>query len=230
MSKSKYWAIIVAAGSGKRMQNGVPKQYLPLDNKSIIEHSIEPFLTNPQVEKIMVVLAENDQDWPKLAIANNIKIMCTIGGDERYLSVLNGLIALQSMAVKDDWVLIHDAARPFITECEIDKLIQAVGAHAVGGLLGTSMISTVKEVVNNQVVKTIPRQNLWQAATPQMFRYELLVEALQVVLPEQVPSDCSQAIENLGYTPLMVECTQRNFKITCPADLELARNIVGDKN
>lgn len=223
----KYWAIIAASGSGQRMQNPIPKQYLPLANKSVIEYAVQPFLENPHIEKIVVVISTDDTYWHNLTLAQHPKIITAIGGNERYQTVLNGLTALQTCAADDDWVLVHDAARPLITTHEVDHLMQQVGAHAAGGLLGIPMFATVKRVTTeNQVVATVPRQDLWQAATPQMFRYGLLHKALAATLGDQVPSDCSQAIERLGYNPLMVECSARNFKITKPADLELAKKII----
>ena len=224
----KYWVIIAAAGSGQRMKNSTPKQYLPLGNKTVIECALAPFLENPQFEKVVVVIAENDFYWHGLTVTNHPKILTAIGDNERYQTVLNGLAALNAYASENDWVLVHDAARPLLTTSEIANLIKKLEGNNVGGLLAMPMFATVKQVdVENQVIATIPRQHLWQAATPQMFRYGVLTTALEAVVPEHVPSDCSQAVEKLGYNPLIVECSQRNFKITCPADLELAEKIVG---
>lgn len=226
----KCWVIIAASGIGQRMKNDIPKQYLPLANASVIEYAIRPFLENPYIEKVVVVIAANDMYWQKLPLAQHPKIITATGSKERYQTVLNGLTALQTYAADDDWVLVHDAARPLITSDEIEKLMQQVSNHAVGGSLGTPIFSTVKRIAAEQeVVSTVPRQDLWQAATPQMFRYGLLSQALATILPDQAPSDCSQAIECLGYHPLMIECSTRNFKVTCPADLELAENILSAK-
>jgi 2-C-methyl-D-erythritol 4-phosphate cytidylyltransferase len=228
VNNPKYWVVIAAAGIGQRMKNSIPKQYLPLSNKTVIEYALAPFLDNPQFEKIIVVIAENDSYWHNLMIASNPKILTVIGDAERYQTVLNGLAALNAYASENDWVLVHDAARPLITTNEITSLIIKLEGSNVGGLLAMPVFATIKQIdAENKVVTTVPRQHLWQAATPQMFRYGLLTKALQTVIPEQAPSDCSQAIEKLGYNPLIVECSQRNFKITCPADLELAQKIVG---
>lgn len=228
MSNPKYWVVIAASGIGQRMQCPIPKQYILLDKKTVIEHALIPFLNHSQFEKIVVVIAENDPYWHNLTIAKNPKILTAMGDAERYKTVLNGLTALKSYANENDWVLVHDAARPLITNNEITALMQRLEGHAVGGLLGVPMFATVKRVdAKNNVLETVPRQSLWQAATPQMFRYGLLTKALAAASSETAPSDCAQAIEQLGYTPLMVEGSQRNFKITCPADLELAQKIVG---
>jgi 2-C-methyl-D-erythritol 4-phosphate cytidylyltransferase len=203
------------------MQTNKPKQYLMLDNKTIIEHAMAPFLDHASIEKIVVVLSKDDHYFQTLSIAKHEKVITTQGGDLRAESVLNGLKALS--AEDNDWVLVHDAARPLISREEVDYLMETLSEHPAGGLLGTPINSTIKYVENNEVKKTVPRDGLWQALTPQMFRYGLLKQAL-----EKYPSatDCSSAIEQLGKTPRMVEGNPNNIKITRPEDLRLAERIL----
>jgi 2-C-methyl-D-erythritol 4-phosphate cytidylyltransferase len=218
---SRFFVIIAAAGIGSRMQADRPKQYLMLDDKTVIEHAIAPFLDHAFIEKIVVVLSKDDHYFQALSIAKHEKIFPTLGGDLRAQSVLNGLNAL--IAEENDWVLVHDAARPLISREEVDFLIETLSEHPVGGLLGTSINATIKYVERGEVKKTVSRDGLWQALTPQMFRYGLLKQALA-----KYPSatDCSSAIEQLGKMPHMVEGNPNNIKITRPEDLRLAERIL----
>lgn len=217
----KYWVIIAAAGIGSRMQADKPKQYLMLDDKMVIEHAMTPFLDHPLIEEVIVVLSKNDYYFKTLPIALHKKIASTEGGDTRAQSVFNGLDVL--LAEENDWVLVHDAARPLISREEVDYLMETLSEHPVGGLLGTPINATIKYVENNEVKKTVSRDGLWQALTPQMFRYGLLKQALA-----KYPSatDCSSAIEQLGKIPHMVEGNPNNIKITRPEDLRLAERIL----
>ena len=217
----QYWVVIAAAGSGARMQAEKPKQYLMLDDKTVMEHSASVFLNHPLIEKVMVVIAKDDHYFKNLSIASHQKIMTTHGAELRAQSVLNGLNALP--ADLDDWILVHDAARPLISFEDVDTLIETLHGHPVGGLLGCPINATIKYVENNEVKKTVSRDGLWQALTPQMFRYGLLKEALA-----KCPSatDCSGAVEHLGKMPRMVEGNPNNIKITRPDDLRLAERIL----
>jgi 2-C-methyl-D-erythritol 4-phosphate cytidylyltransferase len=220
----KLWMIVPAAGCGTRMHSDVPKQYLSLNHKTILEHTLLCLLSYLRFEKIVVVLAEGDRYWPNLNFQNNPKILLTIGGGERSHSVLNGLNKLAGIADKMDWVLVHDAARPCLQHSDIDKLVNTLREHPIGGLLGAPLRDTVKQVdQNNQITATLDRKIIWQAFTPQMFRYGLLCTALQnAISTNQYVTDEAAAIELMGEVPVLVEGRRDNIKITEPGDLALA--------
>jgi 2-C-methyl-D-erythritol 4-phosphate cytidylyltransferase len=227
-SAQNHYAIISAAGVGMRMGSGQPKQYLKIAGKTIIEHAIVPFLSSPQIKKIVVVLNPTDNTWKTLPIAHHEKIITTQGGEQRSHSVLNGLHALKTIATSNDWILVHDAVRPCLAMEDLDKLMQSLASHAVGGLLGVQVRDTLKRVDrNNQITATISRDNLWHALTPQMFRYEKLLHALQAAIAsKQLITDDAAAIELIGERPLMIEGRRDNIKITYPDDLLLAEKIL----
>ena len=219
-SHINYWAIVPAAGRSMRMNAPKAKQYLKLAGKTIIEHALAPLLDNPEIEKIVVVVAEDDAQWSNLPIAQSSKIITAIGGKERCHSVYNGLQTLQTYANTDDWVLIHDAARPLLKKQDLAHLMQALAEHSVGGLLGAPIHATIKRVNHhNTVLETIPRRHLWRAFTPQMFRYGILQQALEKTLPDNPTSDSAKAVEQLGYAPQMIEGASDNIKVTHAADL-----------
>jgi 2-C-methyl-D-erythritol 4-phosphate cytidylyltransferase len=223
----RYWVVISAAGTGQRCQSALPKQYLPLVGKTVIEYAIAPFLTQALIEKIVVVLAPNDQHWAQLSLASHPKIITTEGGAERYQSVLNGLDFLSDQADPQDWVLVHDAARPLLQANDLEQLLTQLADHPVGGLLGTPIHATLKKVVDQQVVQTVPRAGIWQALTPQMFRYGLLRTALQQASAQNAcPSDDAQAMETCGYQPVIIAGASDNLKITYPNDLVWAEKVL----
>ncbi len=219
-AQMNYWAIVPAAGCGLRMNGPKAKQYLKLAGKTIIEHALMPLLENSNIKKVVVVVADGDAQWRNLPISQSNKIITVIGGKERCHSVYNGLRALQSYAEAEDWVLIHDAARPLLKKHDLDHLMQTLAEHPVGGLLGAPIHSTIKRVSHhNTVLETIPRRHLWHAFTPQMFRYGILQQALVQTLPDNPTSDSAKAVEQLGYAPKMVEGDGDNIKVTHAADL-----------
>ena len=206
------------------MQTDIPKQYLRIAGKTILELSIECFSHHPNIGGIVLVLSKDDPYWPD--IANNYQNITTIsGGDERFQSVLNGLKALSEFAAPDDWVLIHDAARPCLRRSDLDKLMLSLSEHRVGGLLGLPMADTVKRCHDNgEVLATVSRHDLWRALTPQMFRLAPLTQALEQALEDQaIVTDEASAMERMGLQPQMVAGRSDNIKITHPEDLELAQ-------
>jgi 2-C-methyl-D-erythritol 4-phosphate cytidylyltransferase len=226
-STVKYWAIVPAAGRGLRMNSKKPKQYLTIAGKTILEHSLAPLLANEKIHKVVVALAKDDKYWRTLAIAKHSKIITTTGGDERCHSVFNAMETLQSYAYDDDWVLVHDAARPLLNQIDLNNLMSEVAADDVGGLLGAPIHATIKRVNDNsQVEESVPRRSLWRAFTPQMFRYGLLYKALCATLPDNPTSDSAKAIEQLGYKPKMVEGRSDNIKVTRPADMVWAEKLL----
>ena len=233
-----YWAIVPAAGSGSRMGNSQPKQYLPLQGKPILQHTLER-LSLPRIKGIVVCIAENDSDWQTLTLPETI--ISVIGGTERCHSVLNGLQALQQHAQPNDWVLVHDAARPCVRPSDIDKLMTQLAEHPVGGLLAIPVRDTMKRVAafepmgtgkqEVEVVETVNRENLWHALTPQMFRLAALTFALQNVLNQhEIVTDESQAMEKLGHRPVLIEGHADNIKVTLPQDLKLAELYLQQQN
>lgn len=223
--QAKFWVVIPAAGIGSRFGSTIPKQYLSLNGKPIIEHTLYKFLFHPKIEKIVIVLDSHDVFWQPLRLNHlSTKLILTTGGAERCHSVYAGLQALAALADPQDFVLVHDAVRPFVSQTDIDKLIETVGNHPVGGILGSRVRDTLKHInQNNEITNTLARENIWQAMTPQMFRFKLLFQALQqVIMNRQCVSDEAGAIETLGFIPMVVEGRRDNIKITYPEDLALA--------
>ncbi|MES9905677.1 MAG: 2-C-methyl-D-erythritol 4-phosphate cytidylyltransferase [Sedimenticola sp.] len=218
------WAVVPAAGIGRRMGGETPKQYLKLNGRPVIEHSLALLQAYPRIERVVVALADGDSWWRETAFSDHHKVERVTGGSERCHSVLNALNTLAQVADADDWVLVHDAARPCLRRSDLDKLINQLTDHPVGGLLGIPLHDTVKRADNAlQVVETLPRESLWRAFTPQMFRYSLLRSALTAALESgALVTDEASAIEFYGASPLLVEGASDNIKITRPEDLPLA--------
>ena len=207
-----------------------PKQYLTVAGKTLLEHSIAPLLAHEKINKVVVVLAKDDPYWRTLPIAKHHKIIVAEGGDERCHSVFNGLEALQSYAYNDDWVLVHDAARPLLRTTDVNLLIEEIAGEKAGGLLGVPIHATIKRVNDDQeVLETVSRRQLWRAFTPQMFRYGLLYEALNATLPDHLTSDSASAMEHMGHCIKMVEGRGDNIKITRPTDLLWAEQLLQHK-
>lgn len=232
------WAILPAAGIGRRMGSKTPKQYLPVNGIPVIACALQRLAAVSAIEKIVVVLHPDDKHWQQLQLTSAAeeavdgvapeRISCALGGDERYQSVLNGLDHIQGDANADDWVLVHDAVRPCVRSADIEKLILELQHHDVGGLLGSPVDNTLKQVdADNSVIATVDRSSLWNALTPQMFRYEILRDAIQqVVSTHDKVTDEASAVERLGHRPKMVEGNKDNIKITHETDLALASHIL----
>jgi 2-C-methyl-D-erythritol 4-phosphate cytidylyltransferase len=228
----RYFLVLPAAGSGRRMQAELPKQYLELNGSSLLEHSLERLGTLPEIERIVLALAADDLTWPALAkrlrpeLAR--KVLVTTGGAERMQSVANALAALQPFAAADDWVLVHDAVRPCVHPADVRKLMQALAQEAAGGLLGVPVRETLKESADGEFVRrTVDRSRVWQAATPQMFRFAVLRRALQRMLQEPTAvTDEAAAVEALGLPVRLVAGRADNIKVTYPGDLLLAAAVL----
>jgi 2-C-methyl-D-erythritol 4-phosphate cytidylyltransferase len=221
---SKLFALIPAAGSGSRMGGDLPKQYLPLAGKPLLYHAIGCLFRQAAIERIFVVLAAGDRhyaeyDWQ--AFAAKLELLYC-GGEARAASVFNGLLAVREVIDDSDWVLVHDAVRPCLTPKVLERLIATLRDDPTGGLLALPVVDTLKRGdADAFVVRTEPREHLWQAQTPQMFRYRLLLEALHASGLEHVTDEAS-AIEQFGLRPRLVMGDSRNLKVTYPQDLELA--------
>jgi 2-C-methyl-D-erythritol 4-phosphate cytidylyltransferase len=223
-----YFCVVVAAGIGQRIGGVVPKQYLPIANRTLLEWSVKPFLALPQIARVVVVLAENDPWFPGLILAQHPKIKAVVGGHERYQSVLSGLQALSSEADRDDWIMVHDAARPNITLEDIKQLINNVGDHPVGGLLGVPLSDSLKCVDHqNTVVNDVAREEIWRALTPQMFRFNQLLTCLQALAEQGISvADEASALGRFGHQCLMVLGRSDNIKVTTPADYEMMEKLM----
>ncbi len=223
-STSTYWAIVPAAGVGKRMGSDIPKQYLKLHDKTILEYTLQRLSQIDAIEGIVVAVAEDDPWWPELHVEISKPLKVVNGGAERCHTVQNALHSLETECSANDWILVHDAARPCVRPADIQLLIRSLLKHDTGGLLGTPVRDTMKRTDDKACVRqTVDRENLWHALTPQMFRYGLLSSALDKALVDQfLVTDEASAIEHAGYTPLMVEGHGDNIKITRPEDLSLA--------
>lgn len=218
---ARFHIIIPAAGAGNRMATAIPKQYLPLCGKPIISHSIQTFFACPRVATINLALSAEDFFWRSLQLDHNSRLnLHYTGGDTRAQTVLNTLAAMQPNVAENDWILVHDAARPGLTALLLNQLLDALEHDEVGGLLALPLADTLKlSNADARVEKTIPREGLWQAQTPQMFRFNLLYKALASF--EGSPTDEAQAVEALGFQPKLIVGSLRNMKVTYPQDLAL---------
>ena len=218
-----FWAVIPAAGVGARMAADRPKQYLQLGGRTILEHSLGCFLDHPRLKGLVVSLALDDPYWPTLACATDPRIQRADGGSERSGSVLNALLQLNALgASDDDWVLVHDAARPNLSRDDLDKLLAELADDPVGGLLAVPARDTLKRVdKHGRVVDTVDRSLIWQAYTPQMFRLGALHRALaDSLVADAVITDEASAMEWSGQAPRLIEGRSDNIKVTRPEDLE----------
>ncbi len=220
--------MIPAAGSGSRAGAALPKQYLEIAGRPLLHHALRALALHPHIERVFVVLAPGDGryarcDWREFG-ARLEPLYC--GGETRAASVFNGLLAARDTIAASDWVLVHDAARPCLGREELDRLFGELEADDTGGLLAVPVADTIKRGNReSRIVRTEPRDNLWLAQTPQMFRYRLLIEALRSADPALV-TDEACAIEGLGLKPRLVMGDTRNIKVTFPEDLTLAELIL----
>lgn len=230
--ESRFWVVVPAAGSARRMGAAVPKQYLPLAGRTVIEWSLAPFLAQARTAAVVVVLADQDRRWLQTTLAGEAKVATTVGGAERMDSVLAGLRALQDRAAPEDWVLVHDAARPCLSTTDLDRLLNELNDDPVGGLLAAPVVDTLKRADDGgRVSQTVPREKLWRALTPQMFRRDLLQRALLSAQAKGLAvTDEAQAIEALGIQPKLVAGDADNIKITLPEDLPRAERILQSRS
>jgi len=222
----RHWVVLPAAGAGRRFGSPVPKQYLRLRGRRVIEHSIAAFIEHPLIAGCVVALSPEDAWWPETAYANHPAVKRVEGGAERSDSVANALTALIGQAADDDWVLVHDAARPCLAAADLDQLLAALTDEPVGALLAVPIQDTVKAsegAFAARVERTLPRQQLWRAYTPQAFRLGQLREALAHCRAQGLAiTDDASAMEQLGLRPRLIEGRTDNIKITRPEDLPLA--------
>ncbi|WP_263225820.1 2-C-methyl-D-erythritol 4-phosphate cytidylyltransferase [Pseudomonas alabamensis] len=222
----RFWAVVPAAGVGARMAADRPKQYLTVAGRTVLEHTLACFLDHPALLGVVVSLADHDPYWPRLACATDGRIRRAAGGRERADSVLNALQVLQEQGAADeDWVLVHDAARPNLARSDLDRLLSMLADDPVGGLLAVPARDTLKRAgADGRVSATLDRSTVWQAFTPQMFRLGMLHRALADCLVAQVMvTDEASAIEWAGQAPRLIEGRGDNLKVTRPEDLDWLR-------
>ena len=222
------WALVPAAGSGRRFGGGVPKQYLQAAGKPLIAHALEALLAHPHVDGAVVALAAGDPLWPGWTALHGKPVVACIGGGERADSVLAALQALPAEAGEQELLLVHDAARPNLCAEDITKLIDAAATHADGAILAAPVRDTLKRAGDDAcIASTEPRDRLWRALTPQAFRRDLLRRALESAQADAiVATDEAMAVERLGLHPALVEGREDNLKVTTPADLALAEFLL----
>jgi 2-C-methyl-D-erythritol 4-phosphate cytidylyltransferase len=222
------WVIVPAAGTGARFGAGLPKQYRVLAEKPLIEQTLARLLAHPAIDGALVALASDDTHWPTLALRLEKPLLTCVGGENRADSVLAALRALPDTVDDDALVLVHDAARPCVRHADLDRLIDAARNDGVGALLAAPVRDTLKRGdVHARVVATVPREQLWRAQTPQVFRRGALMRALELArLDKAAITDESSAMERLGLHPVLVEGNEDNIKVTVAADLALAECIL----
>ena len=226
-ARGRLWAVMPAAGSGRRFGGDVAKQYIELDGQPLIAHALHALLMHPSVEGAVVVLAADDTMWPNWTEISGKPVLTCIGGDTRAESVLAGLAALPESVRADDFVLVHDAARPNLHSSDLDALLERGRADPVGAILAAPVRDTLKRAGGDGGIDgTEPRERLWRALTPQLFRRLQLTRALEAARNDDVEvTDESMAMERQGLRPLLVEGREDNLKVTTPADLALLRAL-----
>jgi len=226
----KVFGLVLAAGQGTRIGDAVPKQYLPVAGKPMMFHSIEALAAVSRIERLLVVLAPMDRHWGQhdwSALPEKVEA-AFCGGAHRAESVLNTLKHIESRVGPDDWVLVHDAARPCIMTELVEQFLDEVGDDPVGGLLAMPLADTLKGANEDQrVVKTVPRAGLWRAQTPQLFRYAILRKGIE---KNPLATDESEAVESLGHSPRLAEGENSNIKVTFAEDIVIAELILEQKN
>jgi 2-C-methyl-D-erythritol 4-phosphate cytidylyltransferase len=229
MTSERFFGLIPAAGTGERMGQALPKQYLELLGRPMLYHSVKALLADARIEAVFVVLAPADHEFKQHPWGEFGERVAPLycGGATRHDSVLNGLVAASSTVEPDDWILVHDAARPCLAERELQRLLDTLAADDVGGILGVPVADTLKRAdFAARIQSTEAREHLWQAQTPQMFRHGLLLEALGRTARL---SDEAGAVEAMGLKPKLVQGSCANLKVTYLEDLQLAQAILASR-
>jgi 2-C-methyl-D-erythritol 4-phosphate cytidylyltransferase len=223
---ARYFGLIPAAGTGSRFGGDLPKQYHPIHDRAMLAYSIESLADETPMTRVYVVHAPTDKRCAQLMTsARTVALAC--GGASRAESVRNGLVALRGELRDDDWLLVHDAARPCLAKDVLRRLMHQLASDNVGGLLAIPVADTLKrQGIDGRVAGTEPRDGLWQAQTPQMFRFGVLWDAFKRARALEC-TDEAQAVERLGLRPKLVVGSTENIKVTVAADLELASAILG---
>jgi 2-C-methyl-D-erythritol 4-phosphate cytidylyltransferase len=230
--RARRWAVVPAAGRGERFGGSSPKQYVPIDGRAMLSWTLQALLAEPSIAGVMVAVAETDRRWYRLAESRDPRVGCCLGGATRAESVALALQALGPLASGQDWVLVHDAARPCLAREDLRALLRAVGSDPVGGLLAHPASDTLKRADGQgRAEGTLAREGIWRAQTPQAFRYGLLCRALALCRDrERVVTDEASAIEALGLRPLLVRGRADNLKVTSREDLVIAEAVLRSRS
>ena len=226
MTSERFFGLIPAAGAGERMGQSTPKQYLKLRGRPMLYHSVNALLASGRIDTVFVVLAPADHEFRRHEWGEFGERIAPLycGGATRHDSVLNGLVAASSTAQPEDWMLVHDAARPCLGQRELQRMLDTLVTDEVGGILAVPVADTLKRADSAaRIQATEPREHLWQAQTPQMFRHGLLLHALSRT---GIVTDEAGAIEALGLKPKLVQGSTSNLKVTYAEDLQLAETIL----
>jgi len=225
----KVFAFVLAAGQGTRIGDPVPKQYIPLAGKPMMFHSIEAIAAVSRIDRLLVVLSPLDRHWGAhdwSALPDKVEA-AFVGGSHRGESVLNALKHIEDHAARDDWILVHDAARPCIATELVEQFLDEIGDDPVGGLLAMPLADTLKRAEDTlRVEETVPRAGLWRAQTPQLFRYGLLRKGLE---RKPTATDEAEAVESVGQAPRLAQGENSNIKVTFAEDLAIAEMILALK-
>lgn len=243
--KQQIWALVPAAGVGARMAADRPKQYLTVKGKTILEHTLSVFFDSEQIAGVQLCLSADDAYWSDINLGIDREKLLPVcdGGERRADTVLAGLRALSKKAKPDDWVLVHDAARPCLTQELINKLVTSLVDDAIGGILAVPVADTLKQVsggdvmksvnkgaskdINKEIDKTVDRERLWAAQTPQMFRLGMLQECLENALQDDLDiTDEASCVEASGFKPKVVLSSRANIKVTYPEDVEWVEHFL----
>lgn len=222
MESTKIDVVLPAAGVGKRMHLNIPKQYALLGKKTVIELTVEAIFKCPFVNNIIIGISGEDEYFNDLPLSDNSRILKAQGGKER-----SDTVRLCLEQVKTPWVMVHDAARPFVHPDDLDSLCQKIYSSEAGAILACRSSDTLKQVVDGKIIKTIPRETIFRAYTPQLFRTEILKKALNHAVESNISiTDDASAVELLGYSVDIVEGRADNIKLTTPEDLAMARRLL----
>lgn len=226
MESSRIDVVVPAAGVGKRMHLNIPKQYALLSKKTVLEHTVNALLNCPYVGKVIVGVSAADEYFDSLEISRNPRVVKGLGGKER-----SDTVRLNLEKVSTEYVMVHDAARPLVTQDDLRRLALLARKNIDGAILACRVTDTLKIVSGDKIIKTIPRENMYRAYTPQMFKTELLKQALEHADRNHLAiTDDASAMEVLGYEVLIVEGDSGNFKLTTPDDLNLAKLMIEKGN
>lgn len=227
-AKQAFWAVVPAAGIGRRMNSAIPKQYLRLNGLEVLAWTLQRLQSLSCLQGIILVLHPQDEYYKTYLAERFPAVRCVPGGNERVHSVLAGLQALSEHLADNDWVLVHDAVRPCVALSDLSKLTRELADDAVGGILASPVKDTLKMTDQEGFIKqTLNRENCWLAATPQMFRFQLLQQALMQALEDgAIVTDEASALERLNYPVRVLSGRSDNIKITSEEDLSLAEFIL----
>ena len=222
-----HWAIVPSAGEGTRAATNIPKQYIKINGTCVVEYSIQALLECEKINKVIVALSPSDQYWEATKVAAHPKVRSCLGAKYRFESVANALKTLSDMAADDDWVIVHDAVRPCLLTQDLIKMLKEIETEPAGGIAVMPVSDTIKTVEGDYINKTLKREELLRAATPQIFRYGVLCTAMEYVKKNNiVPSDEATAVSHIGKPIKAIVCDHTNIKLTYPSDKTVIESLL----